>query len=88
MRWVLLFGAIALAGLVLYAVLAVRLWRRASALLAELAGLGERAAELAALAGAVGARTPPADAPAGFLAAQERAATRGTDPTCERRSQP
>ena len=50
MLWVLLFLAIALAGLITVAAFAVWLWRKATGLFAELGMLGTRAGELAELA--------------------------------------
>jgi hypothetical protein len=49
MVWVLVFGGIALAGLVMVASYAVWLWHKASDLFFELEMLGRRAGELAAL---------------------------------------
>ncbi|HEY3337658.1 MAG TPA: hypothetical protein VGK18_04080 [Propionicimonas sp.] len=49
MVWVLVFGGIALAGLVMVASYAVWLWHKASDLFSELEMLGKRAEELAAL---------------------------------------
>ena len=47
--WVLLFGAIALGGLIVMISYAVWLWHKASDLFSELQMLGKRAEELAAL---------------------------------------
>jgi hypothetical protein len=49
MVWVLVFGGIALAGLVMVASYGVWLWHKASDLFSELEMLGTRASELAAL---------------------------------------
>lgn len=49
MIWVLVFGGIALAGLVMVASYGVWLWHKASDLFSELEMLGKRAEELAAL---------------------------------------
>lgn len=49
MVWVLVFGGIALAGLVMVASYGVWLWHKASDLFSELEMLGKRAEELAAL---------------------------------------
>ena len=49
MVWVLVFGGIALAGLVMVASYGVWLWHKATDLLSEIEMLGERASELAAL---------------------------------------
>ncbi|GAB3716315.1 hypothetical protein [Mariniluteicoccus flavus] len=60
MNWILLFGGIALVTVVGAVAYAVWLWRRAKALMTEVARLAERVEELAALAEQV--RLP--DAPA------------------------
>jgi hypothetical protein len=49
MVWVLVFGGIALAGLVMVASYGVWLWHKASDLFSELEMLGKRAEELAEL---------------------------------------
>jgi hypothetical protein len=49
MVWVLVFGGIALAGLVMVASYGVWLWHKASDLFSEFEMLGKRAEELAAL---------------------------------------
>lgn len=49
MNWVLLFGAIAVGGLIMVVSYAVWLWHKASDLFSELEMLGERFGELAEL---------------------------------------
>lgn len=49
MNWVLLFGAIAVGGLIMVISYAVWLWHKASDLFSELEMLGERLAELGEL---------------------------------------
>ncbi|HAM45207.1 MAG TPA: hypothetical protein DCM67_09355 [Propionibacteriaceae bacterium] len=49
MNWVLLFGAIAVGGLIMVVSYAVWLWHKASDLFSELEMLGERLAELGEL---------------------------------------
>lgn len=49
MTWVLVFGAIALGGLIMLGCFAVSLWRKSTALLDEVGVLLERADELAGL---------------------------------------
>lgn len=49
MNWVLLFGAIAVSGLIMVISYAVWLWHKASDLFSELEMLGERLAELGEL---------------------------------------
>lgn len=58
--WVLLFGGIALAGLGLFAMLGLQLWRKGKTLLAELARLSAVAATLESAVGPVGADAEPA----------------------------
>lgn len=51
--WVLLFGGIALVALILLVAYAVWLWHKASDMASEVAMLGRRAEELAALVGQI-----------------------------------
>lgn len=56
--WVLIYLAIALAGLVMVGCFAVWLWHKAMALLREAGVLLERADELASILGRIGEPTP------------------------------
>ena len=65
MWWVLLFGAIAVLGLVVVAAYALWLWHKTTDLFSELDMLGVRAGELAELMGQIRLPEPsPSDAPA------------------------
>ncbi|MGC3992545.1 MAG: hypothetical protein QM779_00160 [Propionicimonas sp.] len=59
MVWVLVFGGIALAGLIMVVSYAVWLWHKASDLFSELEMLGTRANELADLIGQIQPALPP-----------------------------
>jgi hypothetical protein len=58
MVWVLVFGGIALAGLIMVASYGVWLWHKASDLFSELEMLGTRAEELAELLGRIKPELP------------------------------
>ena len=58
MNWVLLFGLIALGGLIMVASYAIWLWHKASDLFSELEMLGRRAEELAELLGRIQPELP------------------------------
>lgn len=58
MIWVLVFGLIALGGLVMLVSYAVWLWHKASDLFSELEMLGKRAEELAELVGRIQPELP------------------------------
>jgi hypothetical protein len=63
MTWVIVFGAIALAGLIMVVCFAISLWRKSTALLSEVGVLLERADELAGLLAQI-------EVPSGALALQ------------------
>lgn len=58
MNWVLLFGLIALGGLIMVVSYAIWLWHKASDLFSELEMLGRRAEELAELLGRIQPELP------------------------------
>lgn len=61
MVWVLVFGLIALGGLIMVISYAVWLWHKASDLFSELEMLGVRAEELSEILAAVGTSAPSGD---------------------------
>ena len=65
MIWVLVFGLIAVAGLVMVVSYAVWLWHKASDLFSELEMLGQRAQELADLLAQIRPALPEAADPPG-----------------------
>lgn len=65
MIWVLIFGLIALGGLIMLASYALWLWHKASDLFSELEMLGTRAEELAQLLSQFQPALPPAESARG-----------------------
>jgi hypothetical protein len=71
--WVLLFGAIAVGALVLFAVLGRQLWRKSNVLLTELAGLTAAVEALEAVVAAHPADAQPAWSPEPLAIGRHRA---------------